>query len=354
MTPSHRSGIAALAFSLALAACGAQAATFCVSNTAELATALNQAANNDSDDVILLRQGSYDATLLNSLQGFYVNLHDGRGLTLDGGWMPFNQIACGIRVAGAELTRLEGGNDKRPLRIIARGSGNILVSNLAFVDGRPSLGDGGGLSIDTDSEHSGRILVQQNVFRDNRAARGGGLEVTAAKGAVLIRNNLFANNDGLYTAGALQVYAANPATLHIVNNSFVGNAHLDGSGSGNRSLQKQGTAKLHLINNVFWGNQGANNRDFNAFGYDVVLHNNLQFPAIPTGPEIAGNISLPPAFVASLDWRLKPESPMRNAGYNADAELLGTRDLDGRKRRLGRAVDIGAYEFDDLLADGFE
>lgn len=354
MPPSHRSGIAALAVALALAAGSAQSATFCVSNTAELVTALSQAANNDSDDVILLRQGSYDATQLNSLQGFYVNLQDGRGLTLDGGWMPFNQIACGIRIPAPELTRLAGGNDKRPLRIIARGTGDIVISNLAFVDGRPSLGDGGGLSIDTDSTHSGRILVQQNVFRGNRAARGGGLEVIAAKGAVLIRNNLFAQNDGLYTAGALQVYAANPATLHIVNNSFVGNAHLDGSITGNRSLQKQGTAKLHLINNVFWGNQGATNRDFSAFGYDVVLHNNLQFPALSTGPDIAGNLSVPPAFVGSLDWRLKPESPMRNAGYNADPELLGTRDLDGRKRRLGRAVDIGAYEFDDLLADGFE
>ncbi|MEI7936195.1 MAG: thrombospondin type 3 repeat-containing protein [Verrucomicrobiota bacterium] len=59
----------------------------------------------------------------------------------------------------------------------------------------------------------------------------------------------------------------------------------------------------------------------------------------------AGNITNAPAFAdqASSNFRLQSNSPCINTGNNA---YINTgKDLDGRPRRVGGTVDIGAYEY---------
>jgi hypothetical protein len=53
------------------------------------------------------------------------------------------------------------------------------------------------------------------------------------------------------------------------------------------------------------------------------------------------------------DYRLRFESPLRNAG--TDGYTLGPLDLDGRNRLNEAQFDIGAYENREvMLRDGFE
>ncbi len=61
----------------------------------------------------------------------------------------------------------------------------------------------------------------------------------------------------------------------------------------------------------------------------------------------AGDVRADPQFVAlsAGDVRIRPSSPCRDAGDDTAASSLAT-DIEGRARKTGAAVDIGAYELD--------
>jgi len=73
-----------------------------------------------------------------------------------------------------------------------------------------------------------------------------------------------------------------------------------------------------------------------------VLYSNVQ-----GGWPGTGNINADPLFADPFDgnYHLRPHSPCINAGDNAAVPPSVTTDLDGRPRIIGRAVDMGAYEF---------
>ena len=85
---------------------------------------------------------------------------------------------------------------------------------------------------------------------------------------------------------------------------------------------------------------------FGETGGVAMTHNNV-YPAanayfnIEAGPS---SISLHPRFVSGSNLRLKPDSPLINAGTTAEAP---DHDADGHPRMtlLSPGVDIGAYEF---------
>ncbi|BCW97298.1 MAG: hypothetical protein KatS3mg024_0125 [Armatimonadota bacterium] len=60
-----------------------------------------------------------------------------------------------------------------------------------------------------------------------------------------------------------------------------------------------------------------------------------------------GDVRADPQFVAlsAGDVRIRPSSPCRDAGDDAAASSLAT-DIEGRTRKIGAAVDMGAYELD--------
>jgi hypothetical protein len=78
-------------------------------------------------------------------------------------------------------------------------------------------------------------------------------------------------------------------------------------------------------------------------------HNNLYFSIDGTQP---GPCGLPlgegdrvadPGFAdfAKQDYRLRPDSPAIDAGFNSGSAT----DFDGKKVPMGKARDIGAFEF---------
>ena len=142
-------------------------------------------------------------------------------------------------------------------------------------------------------------------------------------GGIVIGDSLIA--DGVESAG-LQVDRYNDATLDVVNVTAVGNLSLDlhGAGGGGVTNSLAGTTSFSA---------GTVPAAENLFGVD-------------------------PGYVdaASGDYHLGLSSPAIGAGSFTPSGSLGPNDLDGKARRIGMGVDLGAFEADDpvVYVDSFE
>ncbi|MBL8245467.1 MAG: hypothetical protein JNL89_14810, partial [Rhodanobacteraceae bacterium] len=112
-----------------------------------------------------------------------------------------------------------------------------------------------------------------------------------------------------------------------------------------------GGPAVSVWNNIFHSNLGGN-VTCDLFALNALLTQNIvgQFCGSLHGLS-QGNTSADPQFVGATDLRLRRTSPAIDSGVN---NSVGTHDLDGRPRQIGPATDLGAYEADFLLVDGFE
>ena len=113
--------------------------------------------------------------------------------------------------------------------------------------------------------------------------------------------------------------------------------------SGNSAEGGGGVAteeSLTLRNCIVFGNSPAN------YGEGVDFESSCTAP----NPGGSGNIANDPQFVDSDagDYRLRSVSPCVDKGTNAYA--TGSADLDGNPRIVNSTVDMGAYEYQRLLA----
>ncbi len=183
-------------------------------------------------------------------------------------------------------------------------------------------------------------LIASNVISRNRAdGVGGGL---AYCGGVIVDNVIFANSavnpqPGVGRGGGVSecYYAV------ILNNTIFGNATIDGGGGICNS-------PAMVRNCIIWRNVP----DQIGFWWDVPSYSCIE--DWTEGGE--GNTTEEPLFADANngDFRLRPDSPCIDAGFN-DPELPEA-DIAGMHRIMygGKSltVDMGAYEFyiNDLLA----
>ena len=341
---SHPRSLVLLALALSPAA---DAATYCVENSAELTTALAAIQSLSGSHTIQLQGGSYVSA---AQAGFTVTLSAGQSLLLEGGWAPFFDNDCGLRFDDPTLSVIDGGGVRRALTLNHSGGGGFTVRGITFANGLTDSG-AGGLTLEAD--YSQNLVIERNVFRDNVADVGGALRSGKSSGELIVRNNLFLRNRARTAPGAYVTSNAG-ASVILANNTWVENRALATIGGFSRGLALNGSGDTLVVNNLFWDNTSvAPSNDFQPRSFDAVLNNNIQSLVGNCGPACIGNTGLPPEFVGVDDFRLSPESPLRNAGY-FEPGLLGERDLDGRPRRMGRGADIGAYEIDESFGDGFE
>ena len=215
---------------------------------------------------------------------------------------------------------------------------------------------GGGLAI--GSTNSANLIIESNAFVDNEplGGRGGGI-FTATSGTTILRNNLFFFNTGstsaAYVTRPTQAAPTGPSgvpEVYVTGNTFVSNQLVNGVGFA--ALFLAGSSHYWISNNIFWNNQGIDVYD--SFGLTDYRNNDIG--AIDGHPPISmiGNLNVDPMFDGFLSTRLKPSSPLVNAGLDFAPGGLGAIDESGAPRRVGLHVDIGAFETDVLLRTGFE
>src|SRR5947208_2697856 len=120
----------------------ANAATSCVSTSAQLATAISAAANNGQDDTIYLETGTY---LLNSELQYFAAPTETFKLAIFGGFAP----GCASGYASTGDSTLDGQDVTRMLTISAQGE--VDIGRITFEHGKPTQYAGGAVSLSNGS-----------------------------------------------------------------------------------------------------------------------------------------------------------------------------------------------------------
>jgi hypothetical protein len=334
----------------------ANAATFCVSDITELADALSQAGNNNASDSIRLRTGTYERPFPMFTAGLLYQSDDDFDLNLSGAWSGLNGT-CTRQSSDPRSTVVSAGNYGSALRMEMAGSaGDIVIERLTFANGH-STEPGGGLYI-SGANYSGSVVIGRVYFDDNFSESiSGGLHVFT-EGGLSLSNSLFRSNacGGGGCAASLFVNHTDTIDLrgNIFNNTIFGNTcdEQPGDDCDAAGFVVGGTGLLRVHSNLFALNDGY---DVQLLSSVVILrNNNINF--LGGTPQVdSGNLNvINPQFedILNLNFRLKSTSPMRNAGLmSAGTPAV---DFEGRPRFAEGQADIGAFEYQELLADGFE
>ncbi|MCB2189738.1 MAG: hypothetical protein KQJ78_25260 [Deltaproteobacteria bacterium] len=345
---------------------GAQAATFNVTNEAQLTTALATAAANGENNIINLAAGTYNltatATFNTATSGRSLVVQGAGGLAVldgggtkrvaafgaTGGWYNFTFRNLRFQNGGVEasgvglLVEMSGGNNQ------------AMIDHCGFINNTSTAAIGIGGSLDGDS-----VVVTHSIFQGNTlsapatAGMGGGLFLsTTPQGYAKVDNCLFVDND----AGALNgfgggLYATGTGQVFLLNNTFVGNAATAGGGA--IVSVDDGTWMPEIYNNVLRGNTsltpGTNDLyvavTFGGPFTSVLLWNNILGDYSDSEGTLFSeqdNLNQDPQLDAG--YRPTATSPGRDAGYNAATAYPFT-DLADQPRVQNGVVDIGAYEY---------
>lgn len=352
---SH-AGLALTALLLAAIAGTANSATFCVSDITELANALSQASNNNANDSIRLRTGTYERPFPMFSVGLLYQADDDFDLNLSGAWSGLNG-GCTRQSSDPRSTVVSAGNYGSALRMEMAGSaGDIIIERLSFANGH-STEPGGGLHI-SGANYSGSVVINRTYFDDNASESiSGGLHVFT-EGGLSVSNNLFRSNacGGGGCAASLFVNHTDSIDLrgNIFNNTVFGNScdEQPGDDCDAGGFLIGGTGLLRVHSNLFALNDGY---DVQLLSSVVILRNN-NINSLGGLPQVdVDNLNvINPQFedLLNLNFRLQSTSPMINAGLMSAGSP--DRDFEGKPRFSEGQADIGAFEYQELLADGFE
>jgi hypothetical protein len=241
------------------------------------------------------------------------------------------------------------------------GAGAAVIEANVIADNSLTGGNGGGISLFA----AGAPVIRNNVIARNSvsgispATQGGGIWIVNQSDALIVQNLIVGNSAG-EGGGVYWLVPSGPPGPRLVNNTIVDNSAMV-AGRGSAVFADGFDANAALVNNVLAGpadQTALHCGNFNDPNPPVIQFNDVFTPSGPayggicadqTG--INGNLSVDPAFAApaSSDYRLRPGSPVIDAGNSAAANVpegdLGgnARVLDGNGDGVA-VVDMGAYE----------
>jgi len=222
---------------------------------------------------------------------------------------------------------------------------------------------GGGLYGEGDSDATITDCTFTGNWTDETG--GGGGAICNNNSDTIIANCIFTNNTGKNLGGAIENQTWSRPV--IVNCLFVGNK----AGVFGGTIDNCNETRPSIINCTFAGNLAPAGRAVGCYGEpptgpsgvqitncilrdggdEIAVNDNstitVTYSDIQKGWPGEGNIDADPLFADPCDgnYRLRPHSPCINAGDNSALPPSIKTDLDGRPRIIGRAVDMGAYEF---------
>jgi len=378
-------------------------ATFNVSTTPELRTALSTAATNGEDDTIIIADGTYKTT--DDGQGTFIYLsNEANKLTLQGSSAE-NVILSGDKLhqilnhqstenASMTLEKLSfvDGNNTATSYPNYYGGGvytdySIEVTDCNFTNNSAKLG--GGIYIDSVSAFTtvinteflsniatngagggfsaySNIIIRKSIFRNNKAlgssnGNGGGFN---SSGAAIVNDTAFIDNTSERFGGGFAAGSSTNNTI-VINSIFIGNIGTYGGGLFARNLKA--TNLLFASNNTgvylyedsidkIYNSIFLDNNTSDISGKSGAIISNLENNYIDTSKLTISNFAknniydeVTLGFVneANEDYRLSASSGLIDEGTTTVASdvTLQTTDFDGNARIVGGGIDIGPYEF---------
>lgn len=214
----------------------------------------------------------------------------------------------------------------------------LLSSNISFLKNIARDNGKAGFAVNSDSSN---VLYQRNAAWNNGASWASdklapGFWCYEGCRDVTWRNNTSVgnSNSGFHVEGAAGLYDGKPpsTTLTFVNNIAWDNGQEKWNETYGLFVEKAGW-QLVLKNNNFGATAGGEAR---MVGLEMVGDEGRTFTQkeLEAGRLPQGNMSRLPGFINQNagDFRLLPDSPMRDAGAMADM------------KHCGKAPDIGAFE----------
>ncbi len=224
----------------------------------DLQAALTAAQNNNSNDILHIAAGNYDAS-----GGTFIYSADNT---------PGSEENFTLTLIGADpaTTILDGGGVDQVLSIGISGltddsNAAVTIMNLGFENGKVDPGNGGGVSVFTVGANT---LIENCIFRNNFAGNnGGGVNVFSnGSGDMIFRKNRFidhnmANNNG----GGASGFAVQDGQIIFEGNHFEGNESGNTGGGAISFLLGPGSSTT-FTNNTFFQNMTSNS----GGGVDVI------------------------------------------------------------------------------------
>ena len=331
----------------------------CVSTSQGLRDALAVTVNNE-DVEIRMKPGIY-AT---GGAAFPVSLAADKHFKLSGGW---TSDLCEVQLQDAALTVLDAGNTGYVVHLSMFNNSTAPtaeLSNFTVANGNGNAALAGGMYVHLPLGSAQVLLDRLRLLDNDNSGPGGGLLIrNLADGLVVLRNSLITGNSATDGAGVIVVSRDAGAITQLLNNTIAGNhATSQNAAAGGFSIgfSDPSVGTVELRNNAIVGNtRGAIVSAAEAYAYPSsagFASINNAYAVAPAGNVTAtGSLVGPPGFVGNGNFRLAEASPLIDAGAELAPDDASSHDLDYRPRIAGSAVDIGAYEFDNVVfADGFE
>jgi len=224
---------------------------------------------------------------------------------------------------------------------IVTGEGGVVRDSLIAYNTGATYG--GGLS----NVGRGRI-VKRCEIRNNSASHGGGAEL--GTGGLVADSVVVSNNSAFFVQGGMvrnSLIAYNQSGIRDFNvhGGIYQNCTIVHNGNG-LDIGFGSYAPTSIVENCIIYFNGSSGINFTiAANAGLVATNSCLLP-LPTGPNDVGNISLDPRIVNATggNFNLRGSSPCINQGIYRDW-MADAFDLQGNKRVIGPAVDMGAFEY---------
>lgn len=325
----------------------AGAATFCAKDSQALKVALAAAQANGEDDMIMLGWGTFEPPGAS----FSVQSNEANSLIIAGGFFTAPGFApCAFQAPGAGFSTLDGVGTKAPLDIQSTSvESSLVVSNLTVQNG-VSVGSAPPLRV----QGAGLVALERVVVRANQTDTYAA-EIVSTNGRVQVRNSAFVSNGSTAPNTRAVLVSANAGvTPAVVFNNNTVSANFGSAGMEMGGVRFAGSGDMAIGNNVIWGN-GSTDLVAQGTGNSTVLSNNDYGTFSGAATLNVNALHVNPGFLAAGDFRLHPNSPLRDAGANGVLGDIGEQDVTGGARVVFDSVDIGAYEIPDrIFLDDFE
>lgn len=286
--------------------------------SAELQTALNDAAGNNEADLITLSDVTYK-TSENGNQPFVYDTAENKNLTIRG---------QGI---GQSILDNEAIDGNRVLKLVTTGvNASLTVEDVTIQGGKNALNDGTGIVMDTaggdvallnseikdnsgvevigmdlssqsgdvtlkgclvmnnvgtqttangvSAHASGKILIEDNIFRNNEASTQAGISAESSSGDLIFNRNLVINNEAVVQdTGGVRLTTID-GTIIFTNNIVAGNTAKTRSGG---AFLVTTTGDIFAVNNTIVNNTAVTNGGGITINPDdaanTVIYNNIVY-----------------------------------------------------------------------------